>query len=158
MKLTKEEKSITNSVADSLFRFSLNLLALSLLNRSLDLSLNLSGIDKTISSNWYVLAIICGLVLGFCVYFKLPLPLKQQWMIDQVFNKYFVQCIKYIGYIIVLVLTGRNIIIIFQTTWSCFVGYVFWGGALFCLYLMIKLWAKPRTDLVIQDIIDRMNK
>ncbi len=113
-----------------LLTFSFNLFALALINRNLNVSGNVVGWEKTITSNWYYLAFLGIIFLLFGLYFKLPKHKAQEWFLKNVFNKYTLQAIKLIGWAIVLVLFGTALIKSIQTNWSAAIGLICIGAGI----------------------------
>ncbi|MBN1692657.1 MAG: hypothetical protein JW845_03780 [Dehalococcoidales bacterium] len=141
----KEEKPSTG--IGILFTFSFNLFFLALINKNLDVSSNITGWQKSITSGWYYLIFIGLFFLILAIYFKLPKHKIQMWLLKNIFNKYTLQAIKLLGWAIILVLFGSALIKSIQSDWAAIVGMLCIGagigflvyGFIYCIVTGINL-------------------
>jgi len=138
----KETKQYRKFVAESLFNFSISLIILSLLNRSLYMSDNLEGWHKIITSGWYYLAYFGIFFLLMSVYVRVPGHHLQAWLIKNIFHNRFLVSLKYLGFAVIMILFGQNLIQQIQTDWAAVLGQlsIALGAAFFAysIYIPIK--------------------
>jgi hypothetical protein len=156
LKLTWEEKKTKNLVAESLFRFSLNVFTLSLLNKSLETSTTILQFSKDIASGWLYIACLGILILLVSIFIWLPFKWGKKWVLENALEDPSFKNLKYLGYSIILVLFGEKIINVFQPElWAVFVGLFCIGAGIGCFVYCLKNLFSPSRQKIINTIMDR---
>jgi hypothetical protein len=133
--------------AESFGVLSLGLFLLSLVNRGLDISGTLSGLDKNIASGWPYLALL-GLIVFFAgIYLILPYHKAQGWLLKTLNNKPYLKVVKLLGWVLVLEPFGRELIEQIQTDWALTVGLLFFVSAFVLLAYGIGMSIKSIREV-----------
>jgi hypothetical protein len=153
------EKKLKLEASETLFRFSLNILTLSLLNKSLYELQPGNCLSQEIASQWYYLALLSVFLIFFSGYLRLKYDLGQIWVIQNIFSNRFFANIKYLGYVIILTLLGENILNVFKSDFAMlgFWGLVIcWAGALNCLFILLRNTLFRNNKLQVRNVLDRL--